>query len=69
MASKNAQIFKYRAGRHAHDLKTVATEVIETFDKVYEDTADVLEEFLARCEWIYILTSLSDTVLLLVLVL
>ena len=54
MASKNAQIFKYRAGRHAHDLKTVATEVIETFDKVYEDTADVLEEFLARCEWIQI---------------
>ena len=52
VASKNAQIFKSRAGRHASDLERVATDVIETFDKVYEETADAVEEFLARCEWI-----------------
>ena len=50
VASKNARIFKSRAGRHAHDLERVATEVIGTFDKVYEETADAVEEFLARCE-------------------
>ena len=54
-----AQIFKYIAGRHA---QKVATEVLETFDKVHEETADTVEEFLARCEWmIYILTYLADT--------
>lgn len=51
VASKNARIFKSRAGRHAPDLKRVATEVIGTFDKVYEETADAVEEFLARCEF------------------
>ena len=51
VASKNARIFKSRAGRHAPDLERVATEVIGTFDKVYEETADAVEEFLARCEW------------------
>ena len=50
VASKNARIFKSRAGRHAPDLERVATEVIGTFDKVYEETADAVEEFLARCE-------------------
>ena len=50
VASKNAQIIKSRAGRHAPDLERVATEVIGTFDKVYEETADAVEEFLARCE-------------------
>ena len=50
VASKNAKIFKSRAGRHVHDLERVATEVIGTFDKVYEETADAVEEFLARCE-------------------
>ena len=52
VASKNVQIFKTRAGRHAPDLERVATDVIETFDKVYEETADAVEEFLARCGWI-----------------
>jgi phosphatidylethanolamine N-methyltransferase len=51
VASKNAQIIKSRAGRHVHDLERVATEVIGTFDKVYEETADAVEEFLARCEF------------------
>ena len=69
VASKNAQIFKSRAGRHAHDLERVATDVIGTFDKVYEETADAVEEFLARCEWIQILSNVSpfsDACLLLV---
>ncbi|KAF8816890.1 phosphatidylethanolamine N-methyltransferase [Phlegmacium glaucopus] len=48
VASKNARIFKSRAGRHAPELKRVAREVIGTFDKVYEETADAVEEFLAR---------------------
>ena len=52
MASKNAQFFKSRAGRHAPDLERVASDVIGTFDKVYcEETADAVEEFLARREW------------------
>ena len=50
VASKNAQILESRAGRHAPDLKRVAKEVIGTFDKVYEETADAVEEFLARCK-------------------
>jgi len=52
VASKNARIFKSRAGRHAPELKRVAREVIGTFDKVYEETADAVEEFLARCEFL-----------------
>ena len=51
VASKNARIFKSRAGQHAPELKRVAREVIGTFDKVYEETADAVEEFLARCEF------------------
>ena len=52
MASKNAQFFKSRAGRHAPDLERVASDVIGTFDIVYcEETADAVEEFLARREW------------------
>ncbi|KAF8970716.1 phosphatidylethanolamine N-methyltransferase [Flammula alnicola] len=48
VASKNARILEFRAGRHAPELKRVAREVIGTFDKVYEETADAVEEFLAR---------------------
>jgi phosphatidylethanolamine N-methyltransferase len=50
VASRNARILNSRAGRHAPNLKRVAREVIGTFDKVYEETADAVEEFLARCE-------------------
>ncbi|KAF8890763.1 phosphatidylethanolamine N-methyltransferase [Infundibulicybe gibba] len=48
VASKNARILESRASRHAPELKRVATEVKGTFDKVYEETADALEDFLAK---------------------
>ncbi|KAF5353374.1 hypothetical protein D9756_008040 [Leucocoprinus leucothites] len=48
VASKNARILGSRAGRHAPELKRVARDVKGTFDKVYEETADAVEEFLAR---------------------
>ncbi|KAF9262041.1 hypothetical protein L218DRAFT_960639 [Marasmius fiardii PR-910] len=48
VASKNARILEFRAGRHAPELKRVAKEVKGTFDKVLEETADVVEEFLAK---------------------
>lgn len=51
VASKNAKILESRAGKHAPEIKRVAREVIGTFDKVYEETADAVEEFLARCEY------------------
>jgi phosphatidylethanolamine N-methyltransferase len=49
VASKNARILESRAGKHAPELKRVAREVKGTFDKVYEETADAVEEFLAKC--------------------
>ncbi|KAK0477038.1 phospholipid methyltransferase-domain-containing protein [Armillaria novae-zelandiae] len=48
VASKNARILESRAGRHAPELKRVAKEVKGTFDKVFEETADAVEEFLAK---------------------
>ena len=51
VARKNVRIIKSRAGRHAPDLKKVTREVIGTFDRVCEETADAVEEFLARCEF------------------
>ncbi|KAF8192821.1 phosphatidylethanolamine N-methyltransferase [Mycena galopus ATCC 62051] len=48
VASKNARILESRAGRHAPELRRVAKEVKGTFDKVYEETADVVEEFIAK---------------------
>lgn len=50
VASKNARIIESRAGKHAPELKRVAKEVKGTFDKVFEETADVLEEFMAKCQ-------------------
>lgn len=50
VASKNARLLESRAERHAPELKRVAKEVKGTFDKVYEETAEVVEEFLAKCE-------------------
>ncbi|KIK41161.1 hypothetical protein CY34DRAFT_224284 [Suillus luteus UH-Slu-Lm8-n1] len=48
VASKNVRILESRAGRHVPEIKRVAKEVKGTFDKVFEETADVVEEFLAR---------------------
>ncbi|KAJ7852958.1 phosphatidylethanolamine N-methyltransferase [Mycena leptocephala] len=48
VARKNARILESQAGRHAPELRRVAREVKGTFDKVYEETADVVEEFLAK---------------------
>ena len=50
VASKNARLLESRAGRHAPEIRRVAKEVKGTFDKVFEETADVVEEFLAKCE-------------------
>ena len=50
VASRNARLLESRAALHAPELKRVAREVIGTFDKVYEETADAVEDFLARCE-------------------
>jgi phosphatidylethanolamine N-methyltransferase len=49
VARRNARLLESRAGRHAPDLRRVVREVRGTFEKVYEDTAEVVEEFLARC--------------------
>jgi phosphatidylethanolamine N-methyltransferase len=50
VASKNAKILERRAGKHAPELRRVVKEVKGTFEKVFEETADVVEEFLAKCE-------------------
>lgn len=49
VASKNAKILEKGAQRHAPKLREVVKEVKGTFEKVYEETADVVEEFLAKC--------------------
>jgi phosphatidylethanolamine N-methyltransferase len=49
VARHNARLFEKRAGRHAPEIKRVVREVRGTFEKVYEDTAEVLEEFLNKC--------------------
>ncbi|KAI0651121.1 phosphatidylethanolamine N-methyltransferase [Trametes meyenii] len=48
VAQKNARLLESRAGRHAPEIKRVAREVKGTFDKVYEETAEVVEDFLAK---------------------
>jgi phosphatidylethanolamine N-methyltransferase len=51
VANKNVRILESRADKHAPELKRVVREVMGTFDKVYEETADVVEDFLAKCTW------------------
>ncbi|KAI0312639.1 phospholipid methyltransferase-domain-containing protein [Amylostereum chailletii] len=48
VASKNVRLFDERAGRHAPEIRRVAREVRGTFEKVYEETAEVVEEFFAK---------------------
>ena len=47
VAHKNAKLLETRAGKHAPEIRRVAREVKGTFDKVYEETAEVVEDFLA----------------------
>lgn len=49
VARHNAWLLERRAGRHAPEIKRVVREVRGTFEKVYEDTTEVLEEFLKKC--------------------
>jgi phosphatidylethanolamine N-methyltransferase len=49
VARHNARLLESRAGRHAPEIKRVVREVRGTFEKVYEDTAEVLEEFVNKC--------------------
>jgi phosphatidylethanolamine N-methyltransferase len=50
VALNNARILESGAGKHyAPELKRVAKEFRGTFEKVYEDTAEVLEDFLNKC--------------------
>ncbi|KAJ8519288.1 hypothetical protein ONZ45_g3737 [Pleurotus djamor] len=48
VASRNARLLESRAGRHAPELRRVAKEVKGTFDKVFEETAEAVEDFLAK---------------------
>lgn len=50
VASQNARLLESRAGRHGPGIKRVAREVKGTFGKVYDETAEALEEFLAKCK-------------------
>lgn len=50
VASKNARILESRASRHAPELRRVAKEVKGTFDKVYDEAAEAVEEFLSKCQ-------------------
>lgn len=43
VAQKNAHLLESRAGRHAKEVKG-------TFDKVYEETAEKLEDLIAKCK-------------------
>jgi phosphatidylethanolamine N-methyltransferase len=49
VATKNARLLESRAGKHAPHIKRVAREVRGTFEKALEETAEAVEEFLARC--------------------
>jgi len=48
VAKKNALLLESRAGKHAPEIRRVAQEVKGTFDKVYEETADAVRDFLPK---------------------
>ena len=50
VAKKNARILESRAGKHGDGIRRVAKEVKGSFDKVFEETAEVVEEFLNKCK-------------------
>ena len=45
VATRNARIFESRAGMHAPEISRVYKEVKGGFDKVFDETKDVVEEF------------------------
>ena len=49
VASKNAKMFESHATKHAPELRKVAREVIGRFDRVYEEAADAVEDFMSKC--------------------
>lgn len=49
VATRNVKMLESRAGRHAPAIRSVAKEVKGTFEKVFEETADAVEDFLAKC--------------------
>lgn len=48
VANKNAKILETTAGKHAPQITRVAKEVTGTFEKVYDETAEAVEEFLLK---------------------
>jgi len=50
VASKNAKMFESHAQKHAPELRKVAREVIGKFDRVYEEAADAVEDFMSKCK-------------------
>lgn len=49
VASKNVKILESSADKHAPELKKAAKDVLDTFDKVYEEAADAIEDFVSKC--------------------
>jgi len=49
VARRNARLLEKHAGRRAPEIKRVVQEVRGTFEKVYDDTAEALEELLNKC--------------------
>jgi hypothetical protein len=50
VATKNARILESRAGKHGPEIRRVVKEVKGGFDKVFDETKDVVEEFLRICQ-------------------
>ena len=50
VAVKNARLLEKRAGKHVPEIRRVAQEVRGSFEKVVEETAGAVEEFLNKCE-------------------
>jgi hypothetical protein len=66
LASRNAQRV---AKNTTPGMRRVAREVKGTIDKVYEETAEALEEFLAKCtSFLRIEASISSTPIKMVLI-
>ena len=51
VATKNARILESRAEKHVPRLGKVAKEVKGSFDKVFKETEEVVEEFLNKCRF------------------